>query len=285
LSPYIVRQIGYEVRSGQLDLTLALQAKQGVLQGVSQLMIRSLDLDPADAAKTAHLEKKLRVPLDTALSLLQDKENNIKLEVPISGDTSDPEFGLGDAIDDALIKAMKFSATTFLKYALQPYGTFLAVAELGVKAGKKVTAIRLDPVFFKPGSAHLPDGASPYLERVAELMKNRPRMRLELCGKAVETDRIHDKQLEAEKASSPERLAAQADGNTLGSAEKKDVASAGDPVFLGQEQLEGLARERASAIKRDLVKHRGIDARRLFICYPKIEGKKDDEPRVELLVR
>ena len=64
------------------------------------------EVAPADAEIMERFEQQLRVPLPTALAVLKDSKNKIKLKVPITGDITDPTFNFTDAFNQALVKGM-----------------------------------------------------------------------------------------------------------------------------------------------------------------------------------
>jgi len=102
LSPYVVRLIGYKVKSGHLDTDIELQSLQGDLKGKCKFTISNAEVAPADAKIMERFERQLKVPLPTALAVLMDSKNKIKLDVPITGDITDPKFSFTDAFNQAL---------------------------------------------------------------------------------------------------------------------------------------------------------------------------------------
>ena len=224
-------------------------------------------------------ERQLKVPLPTALAVLKDSENKIKLDVPITGDITDPKFSFTDAFNQALVKGMTKAAVSYLKYIFQPYGTMMTVVELGIMAGKKITAVRLDPVFFDPGSDTISDNAVPYLERVAELMKTRPQIRIKVCGLATEGDKGNQKETSGKKE--PEQTTAVE--KSPDAPEVETYPEQLQPLTV-DEQLGKLAQQRAAGIKEYLVKNHGIEDDRLLVCLPEYDAREKATPRVELLV-
>jgi hypothetical protein len=279
LSPYVVRLIGYKVKSGHLDADLELRSLQGDLKGKSVFTISNVEVAPSDAKIMERFEQQLKVPLPTALAVLKDSKNKIKLDVPITGDITNPKFSFTDAFNQALVKGMTKAAVSYLKYIFQPYGTMMSVVELGIMAGKKITALRLDPVFFDPGSETISDNVVPYLERVAELMKTRPQLRLKVCGLATEADKGGQKETSGKKgAEQPTAVEKSPDA-----AEVEPYPEQLQPL-TADEQLGKLAQQRAAGIKEYLVKNHGIEADRLLVCLPEYDARKKATPRVELLV-
>ncbi len=279
LSPYLVQLIGYKVKSGHLDADIELRSLQGELEGKSKFKISNVEVAPADAEIMERFERQLRVPLPTALAVLKDSKNKIKLKVPITGNITDPTFNFTDAFSQALVKGMTKTAVSYLKHIFQPYGTMMTVVELGIMAGKKITALRLDPVFFDSGSETITEDAVPYLERVAELMKTRPEIHIKVCGLATEADK--DDQKEASGKKKPAQPTA-----VKGSPDAPEIETYPEQLqpLSADEQLGRLAKQRAAGIKEYLVKNHGIEDDRLMVCLPEYDSREKATPRVELLV-
>lgn len=248
-SAYAVRKLGYQLKTGQLDAVIEVAMHQGQLAGTSKLVLRRLAIKPTNPSLMRKLTDQLSISLDGALDLLRNDEGTITLKVPFSGDLTNPEFDFSNAINQAIGKAVQQAAIGYLKYALQPYGTFIAGAELALEVGKKVFAVRVDPLLFPAGSAELGKNVAPYLQRLASVLKQHPDLQVSLCGR-----------------SSP-----------------ADVAVISPKARTNQkEALLTLARQRAEAVKLVLSRDFSIAAGRLFLCLPEYEEKTDALPRVDV---
>jgi outer membrane protein OmpA-like peptidoglycan-associated protein len=175
---------------------------------------------------------------------------------------------------------MTKAAITYLKYLFQPYGTMMTVVELGIMAGKKITALRLDPVFFAAGSAELSTAAVIYVERVAELMKTRPQIRIRLCGLATAADTG----IKNEPATKKEPVQPTKPEEVPETSKTEPFPEKVQPLSDDQGQLRELVRERSERIKEYLVKNYGIEDDRLLVCQPEYDPREDAKPRVELLI-
>ena len=102
-----------------------------------------------------------------------------------------------------------------------------------------------------------------------ELLNNRPKLRIELCGRAVEKDRT---------ALIEQRLAAS----------KKELEKSGkklevsEEIIIADEMLLDFARERAKLVKESLIKQHSIDHERIFLCLSEIDETSTKEPYVEI---
>jgi len=268
LSSYTAAQLGYNLQSGQLDSDITLKITDDQLDGNAKLVLNKLNVKAADAERMAQLTRELSMPLDSALNMLRDGDDNIRLTLPVSGDIHKPDFDLSNIINKAMGSALRSAALSYVKYALQPYGALITLAQI---AGKAASRVALDPLAFPAGSSDPAADAGPYLDKLTGLLKDRPALRFQICGLATEADR------QALAAAAAAQAAAQPakDGETK-------PAPAAAPV-IADDQLLKLAEERAAAIKRQLV-DRGAAPERLFVCNPEIDKAADAKPRADLLL-
>ena len=258
-SPIIQQELGYDIESGQLNADIKGHVKKDRLDGKVKIAINKLIIQPTDQSKAAEITKQLSMPLDSALSLLRDKNDNIQLEIPIKGDIAQPDFDLGHVVNTAIGNALQGTVTSYLKYALQPYGLIYMAAETAYGAATKLS---LEPVQFQSGGLLLPEHSNEYMQSIGQLMQKRPQLTIRLCGLATNSDRIKlielNKQLEASKQT------------------KVDTS-------ILNEQLLALAAERQQLVKSYFINQYKIPENRLFTCLPKISDKKEP-PQVELRI-
>jgi len=115
------------------------------------------------------------------------------------------------------------------------------------------------------------------LEKVAGILNDRPKLRVEICGKAVEADRIalRDKQIALlEKQKELKKN----DKN------KEEAEAEAPEIVVPDMQIEALADERAQLVKEDLSDRYGVDHTRMYICLPEIVAAPESRPLVELLI-
>lgn len=251
LTPYTVRHLGYNLNSGQLGATVELTITDDVLDGNNKLRIHKLAVEQTDPAKMAQFNDQLKIPLATALYMLKDRDDNIALDLPISGNLRDPSFDITDAINTALGKTMRLATVGYLKLFLQPYGGLLTLASMAGGA----SSIRFEPLVFAPGLAVIDPQQQPYVDKIGALFKERPKLRLQLCGYATAADRPQP---------------------------QKDKPPLEESVVTTL--LETLARQRAEAVKDLLIKQHGVEPEQLFVCHPAIDAAAAAQPRVELLL-
>jgi len=265
-SPLARKQIGYDIQHGQLNADINVAIKENILDGLLKLDINGLKLKAADQDKASALSQQLPIPLDSALNLLRDSNDDIKLKLPVEGDIASPDFELSDVINTALINALQGGVKNLLKFALQPYGAIYMVAEGAIGA---MNSIKLDAVVFNEGDGALSTDALTYLERIGELMKKSPNLRVRVCGIATRSDML---------------LEPDATNNSKDKPEKQP-----EPLSEAQQKsLLELAKTRSTAVKTLLISTYSIEASRLFGCAPAIDETTDTDkpaiPRVDVLI-
>jgi outer membrane protein OmpA-like peptidoglycan-associated protein len=279
LSPYAVKTLGYNLISGEMDADIDLKIIVGQLEGKGDLKFYNPIVEAVDPEKFKN-EKGASIPLQSALEVLRDKDNDVRLKIPISGDVTDPKFSFADAINQALIKGLTMATLSYLKYMLGPYGMAIGIIELGIKVGAKaLPGIRLKPVDFQPGASDLDPASLEYLDKVAAILKGKKDLRLRLCGWAAENDRVG----RSEAAPKPTAPLGSESPETK-SAPDGEIDAQKDPGFpLTDEAMLQLAQQRADRIKDILVSQHGIKDKRIFICKPEIDTSSEAKSRVELV--
>jgi outer membrane protein OmpA-like peptidoglycan-associated protein len=265
LSPYTTDSMGVMIDSGSLDVDLTLVSQDARMNGAAVLVMHQLAVKGTDSKDG--LQSKIPVPLDMALNILRDKNDTIELKIPIEGDANSPEFDVSDAITKAVAAGVSVGATSYLVYALQPYGAMVAVAKV---AGEAATKIRLDPVEFEPGQAALDDTDRDYLSKIAKVLKERPKIAVKVCGVAVQQDVVH-----LQPPAQPQA------GKGSAETAKKETPPAA-PVVDAQKLTE-LGEQRAASVKDYLVETFKVPANRLVDCQPRLETDQADAmPRTDL---
>ncbi|WP_457573119.1 DUF748 domain-containing protein [Desulfolithobacter sp.] len=244
LSPYAADAIGVEFTQGQLELQANIHIAHNTIDADNNFLFKKVDVQTVDKEKA----KALPFDLDYALAILRDSNGNIELKVPVSGPIDKLDVGLSGLLITAMNKAVVTGASSYLIYALGPYA---ALAYLGAKVGNEILKTRLAPVEFAPGSAVLSEKQSDYLDRVAKILKDRPKLELQLCPKLGRDDLPRESKIEELSNDDKERL-----------------------LDLGE--------RRAIAVRDFLTEKYGIDPRRLLICSSAFDTGNGGKPRVDL---
>ncbi|MEH6912087.1 MAG: DUF748 domain-containing protein [Oceanicoccus sp.] len=238
ISPYLERYMGYQFITGQYDHDISLQLAKQHLTMKNNLQIRKLELQAADEKSAQSTDEKMDIPLPMALNMLSDSDGNIKLDVPIEGNTNDPDIGLNSVISSALSKALKQGSMSYLQYALQPYGAALIAADYLID---QASSISFDPVLFQTGSTAVATESTPYVEKISKVLVSKNGLEINLCGSA-------------------------------GSEDQQFLALQTTPETNLEEQLNELAKARATILKRLFIEQ-GIESQRLYLCKASYDEK------------
>lgn len=268
LSPYSEAYLGYHFSRGHYDHKFEVSIASEEVDVKNTLQLRQLLVKPVQSKQPQPLEKQLDVPLGLALNMLRDSDDNIKLKVPVKGRLDQPNIDISQIINHALAKALKNGATSYLKYALQPYGAVFMAADF---VGDQINAVRLDPMPFEAGSDSVPEGTE-YIDKLSGLLQDRPNLHLSLCGRSNAADR----QALLALQESTTKITAQKNTESTADADNQKVAMVKKDasVQISTAELIKLADQRAKNLKRAFIE-KGVKANRVLLCDAEF---KDEGP-------
>lgn len=162
LTPYSVTFAGRRIVAGTMDLDLGYKIERSALVGENKVVLTKLQLGERIDSPGA-----TRLPLDLAIAILSDSEGRIDIALPVRGNVDQPEFSYGRLVWQALV-------TVITRVVTSP---FRALA--GLFGGD---AERLQAVEFEAGSDAVRPPERQKLQRVAEVLDKRPRLKLTVRG-------------------------------------------------------------------------------------------------------
>jgi len=164
LTTYALKYAGYPIIKGKLSLNVEYHIKDNQLDATNSLMIDQLTFgDKVDGPDATHL------PVPFLVSLLTDSNNQINLDLPISGTLNDPQFSIGGLIVKVFINLIG-------KVVTSPF-SLLAHAFGG--GGEEMAYIEFDP-----GSAKLTQAAKDKLDKLAKVLAQKPQLKMDITGRA-----------------------------------------------------------------------------------------------------
>ncbi|MFA6921266.1 MAG: DUF748 domain-containing protein [Gallionella sp.] len=169
LTPYAATFAGRRINSGKLSLDLEYKIKQRQLEGKNQVIMDKLMLGERVSSPEAH-----DLPLDLAISILQDSDGRIDLGLPMSGSLDDPKFSFGSLVWKAISNVLSGIVTA-------PFRALGALFGGGDK---------FENIVFDAGSAHLTPPEREKLLRLAEALAKRPTLTISVHGVYADTDRF-----------------------------------------------------------------------------------------------
>lgn len=162
-SPYSVKFMGYTINRGQVSMEMKYQIVRTNLEGTNRIQLDNFFLGK-------EVSPVLQVPVQLVIALLKNREGEIHLDVPVSGDLKNPHFGVTNSIFD-------FLRNLFIRIAASPF-KFLG----SIFAGQGDE--ELGRIEFSPGSTDLDPGAKEKLDILATALFDRPGLDLEIQGRA-----------------------------------------------------------------------------------------------------
>jgi len=164
LSAYAERYAGYRIDKGTLTMTVHYKIDQGKLEAENQLFLDQFTFgDKVDSPDATSL------PVRLAVALLKNSKGEIDIRLPIGGTLDDPQFSVGSLVWRALVNLLTRVATA--PFAL-------------LSGGGDSDSSSLNQVSFAAGSADLSEAAQKSLDKLAQSLKERPGLKLEITGHA-----------------------------------------------------------------------------------------------------
>ncbi len=294
-TPYSGKYLGYTLDKGQLSLNLSYLVADDKLAGQNKVLLKQLTLGETVPSPTA-----TKLPIKLALALLKDRQGNIDLNLPVSGNLDDPKFSIGGII-------VKMFVNLIVDIVTSPFKM------LGALFGGGEELAYID---FEYGKSQLPDNGPAKLDALAKILYERPGLNLEIQGQVDRKNDIDglrrirfEQNLKSSKlkamstkgqqaipleqivvtpqeresmiieaysaAQFPKPRDDQGQLKTLNTAEMEKLLYTA--IVLSDDDLRLLAHERASTAKAYLVEKAGVAIDRLFVIEPKIEPSSQKE--------
>jgi len=155
---------------GRMDLETELKCEKNELDCMNRVVFKDLELQPLLSARPS-LIRVMGMGPATLATVLRDNEGRMKLNIPVKGDITDPDFKVGPALLKALIRAVQ-------KTIIGPFGS--AAKLVFTKEG--MSKIHLLPIEFVKGSARLAKGAITKLVDLSRLLIKYPATPLHIEG-------------------------------------------------------------------------------------------------------
>ncbi|MDD4142957.1 MAG: DUF748 domain-containing protein [Bacteroidales bacterium] len=165
LSPYSCSLFGYPISSGTLSFIDESTIRDNIIESTNNLDIFNLRVD--EARKDIKPQIK-NIPFKTALYLVRDVNNHIKLDVPVKGDLSSPKF----SYKKALIKTL---SNVLLKITISPFAIIANSMGMG-----DLNLEEMDIIF---SDDQLNPEHTEVLTALATILKDQPNLTLTLENK------------------------------------------------------------------------------------------------------
>ncbi|WP_337074154.1 DUF748 domain-containing protein [Aeromonas veronii] len=161
-TPYSGTYAGYAIDKGQLSMKLHYKLEGNRLEGDNDITIKKLQLGEkikSDQAKD--------LPLGLAIALLSDANGVIQMNLKVKGDLDQPDFSIGNIFWDVL-------GNTLSKAITSPFSLLASLAD---------GTDDLDELPFLPGEPDLTPTQQEKLVKLAQALKDRPKLSMNIRGK------------------------------------------------------------------------------------------------------
>jgi outer membrane protein OmpA-like peptidoglycan-associated protein len=161
MTPYSGTYLGYAVDQGKLFVESRYRIENRKLDSQNKVFIDQLQF-----GKRIESDKATNLPVRLAVALLKDRKGEIRLELPVTGRTDDPQFSawrvMRDILKNLLVRAAK-----------SPFS--LLQSMFGWKED-------LGSVGFAYGSAEISPGEREKLLKLAAVINDRPALKIGVVG-------------------------------------------------------------------------------------------------------
>ena len=250
VSTYTQEAMQIELKSGQFNTDIDVTLKGEQLEGDVVLLLQGLETGIADSDEAGALIDQGALPLNLALGMLKDGDGNVEFEVPLSGSTSDPQFGMSSIVALITQKAIWMATQDYLLKTFVPYANIVSAA---MSVGEFALKLRFDDLPYQAKQIAINKDQQAYLQAFIALMQDKKDTRINIC--AVSTP---------------------ADINLQTGTKVTDKNKI--------KQLKEIGEQREEAFKEYIIKHGNIASSRLLLCSPKIDSSENAKPRLELSV-
>ena len=169
LTPYSGKYAGYAIQKGKLSLDFKYLLKQRTVKADNAFFIDQFTFgEKVDSPEATSL------PVRLAVSLLTDRNGEIRLDIPVEGSLDDPQFRVWRAV-------LHVVQTLLVKAATSPF------ALVGALAGGE----ELNRVEFPAGGADLDGPSRERVNTIAKILYDRPALKLEITGRV---DPVRDRE-------------------------------------------------------------------------------------------
>jgi hypothetical protein len=179
-SEYLARYIGYRVNQGNLNLDYKLTLADNKLKMDIETRFEKFRLGNLQEHEQHELNEDLGLPLPLALNLLRDSDDNISLSLTVDGSLDDPKFSVSRVVSVVVAKAIK-NAVIFHYSPLGMLSLASGVIDLA-------SALTFEPVDFEPQVTSLSDEAEKQLQKIQQLLIERPKVTIVVCAVATQMD-------------------------------------------------------------------------------------------------
>ena len=234
-TPYSGKFIGREIKSGKLDLDLKYNIQESNLDAKNNISITKIEL-----GKNIQSPDAVSLPLDIAITLLQNSKGIIDINLPVSGNVDDPQFSIGSIVWNAFINLMTKAVTA--PFSL--LGALFNFSEDEIKNVKfNLTEDKVTPI------------QKETLDKIAQILTAKQNL-------AIKISASYDNQKEEYALKEKKYLDKNPSDKNLKKEELQKLASKEKATI---KELEDIAKNRIENIKDYLIKEKSINSKQIIL--------------------
>ena len=186
LSPYSGKYIGYKIQKGSLSFDVKYHIVKKNIDLENRVLIDQLTL-----GEKVESPEATNLPVSLAITLLKDREGKIVLDIPVTGQTDDPEFSVWRIV-------LQIVVNLITKIVTAP---FALIGSL-FGGGEELAYIEFDY-----GSDRVPEAGVKKIETIIKALKEKTALSLDIEGHAdLERDREGLKQFLVQRKVKAQKL-------------------------------------------------------------------------------
>jgi Domain of Unknown Function (DUF748) len=176
VNPYADSFVSWIVDRGKLGVRFHYRVERGQLEASNEIIVDNIHVAPS--RQDDEVKKKIGLPLGLIVALITDADNDLKINLPMSGPLATWQADLGDAIWTVVRNVV-------VNIAAAP---FRAIGRLFTSGDNKVESLSVEPVTFPAGGDVIAADMEQHLIKVADFLRRAPAIRLSLTPVASPAD-------------------------------------------------------------------------------------------------
>ena len=187
VNPYATSVIAWAVDRGKLGIKFKYHIEKDQLEASNEIFVQNLHVAPTP--KEDEVKKRIGLPLGMIVALITDGDNNIKVNLPMSGPTQSWKADISEAIW-TVVKNVAVNVVA---------APFRAIGRLFKGKNDTIESVGVNPVTFAAGSDVVTAEMAKHLTAVADFLRRAPAVRLTLAPvpARADVDSLREQQLTA----------------------------------------------------------------------------------------
>jgi len=289
VNPYADSFVSWIVDRGKLGVRFHYRIERGQLEATNEFLVDNIHVAPS--RQDDEVKKKVGLPLGLIVALITDANNDLKINLPMSGPLASWQADLGDAIW-TVVRNVVVNVVT---------APFKAIGRLFTSGDNKIESLSVEPVTFPAGADTIAPAMEQHLTKVADFLRRAPAIRLALTPAASPADlealkgqeltaRLQARQREAKLPDFPAAVAAEFKArfpSVPGSPvppPNEQLARLREVEIVPDEKVAELLARRVTVVRDGLVKDQGIPEGRLASAEPAAAAPPAGDGRVEFRI-